>query len=128
MHLEVVMALVKAKYLGLLKKEDFTEQEYKFIKAVENSAYKDSMYITKDCHKKFALVWKSKLKLDLGCVITEKGIVFSNPISCYDGNMHIPTKIRFREGDAQEKIINQEVKEIKELLLIYSEELEKYFY
>ena len=64
-HYAAFMALEKAKYIDLFEKKDFTEQEYKFVQAVENSSYKDSLCVTKSCHNKFALAWKSKIKLDL---------------------------------------------------------------
>ena len=127
-HYAAFMALEKAKYIDLFEKKDFTEQEYKFVQAVENSSYKDSLCVTKSCHNKFALAWKSKIKLDLGCLITEKGIELSNPRVCYHDNIEMPASKRYFEGSDQQKIIQEEIQAIKELLLVYSPELESCFY
>ena len=122
------VALEKAKYIDLFEEKDYTEQEYQFAQAVKEFREKRFPFTVEKCHEKFVFTWKSKINQTLGCMITKKSIEFSNPIACCDGEMHIPTALRFPKGSEKEVIIQEEIKQIKELLLVYSEELENYFH
>ncbi len=122
------VALEKAKYIDLFEKKDFTKKEYKFAQAVKKFHEERFLFTVEKCHDKFAFTWKSKLNLTLGCLVTKRGIEFSNPIACCDGKMHIPTALRFTPGGKRATLIQEEIKEIKELLLVYSADLEDFFH
>ena len=120
--------LLKVEKIGLFD-DAFKAEEQDLINKFKKSVHLKTLRVEDMGHKEYALKWKSSIEEVVGCPVAKNQILFgeagaySKRTGCFKGTIEA-----CYPGDADTADrFQQEIEELKKILLSYSQDVEQYF-
>lgn len=127
---EFIIALLKAPGLGIVNESYFLQAEYALAQKIHKSELFKTLRVDKSHNDSVIVLWDSKIGQSVAMYISDDGFNFSKIGYFYkiDKKLVTPIFSGFYEASDKGKILAEEVKQIKELIVSYDKEFEKSFY